>query len=136
MTKYIAAYLATLIAFFALDFVWLGMAGNALYKPTLGDILLPRFNPAPAIAFYGLFAVGIVIFAVSPALAAGTWTTALVRGALFGFFAYGTYDMTNMATLRNWALKITIADMLWGTLLTGASASIGYGVTRIAARLA
>ena len=125
MSKYVAAYLATLVVFFALDFVWLSIMGNALYKPTLGDILLPKFSPAPALIFYVLYIVGVVIFAITPAIQSGSWTTALLFGALFGFFAYGTYDMTNMSTLRNWKLQITVADMLWGTVLTGVSAAAG-----------
>ena len=134
MSRYIAAYIATLVIFFALDFVWLSIMGNALYKPTLGDILLPKFSPAPALIFYVLYIVGVVIFAITPALQSGLWTSALLYGALFGFFAYGTYDMTNMSTLRNWTLQITVADMIWGTVLTGVSASLGYVVSKAALR--
>jgi uncharacterized membrane protein len=134
MTKYIAAYVATLVVFFALDFVWLSIMGNALYKPTLGDILLPKFSPAPALIFYVLYIVGVVIFAIVPAIQSGNWTSALLFGALFGFFAYGTYDMTNMSTLRNWTLQITVADMIWGTVLTGVSASAGYVISKAALR--
>jgi uncharacterized membrane protein len=134
MSKYVAAYVATLIVFFALDFVWLSIMGNALYKPTLGDILLPKFSPAPALIFYVLYIVGVVIFAIMPALKSGEWTSALLYGALFGFFAYGTYDMTNMSTLRNWTLQITVADMIWGTVLTGVSASAGYVISKAALR--
>ncbi|WP_158808358.1 DUF2177 family protein [Beijerinckia sp. L45] len=134
MSKYVAAYLATLVVFFALDFVWLSIMGNALYKPTLGDILLPKFSPAPALIFYVLYIVGVVIFAIVPAIQSGNWTSALLFGALFGFFAYGTYDMTNMSTLRNWTLQITVADMIWGTVLTGVSASAGYVISKAALR--
>lgn len=134
LTKYVVAYVATLIVFFALDFVWLSIMGNSLYKPTLGDILLPKFSPAPALIFYVLYIVGVVIFAIAPAIQSGTWTTALLFGALFGFFAYGTYDMTNMSTLRNWTLQITVADMIWGTVLTGVSASAGYAISKAALR--
>jgi uncharacterized membrane protein len=135
MTKYIAAYVATLIVFLALDFVWLSIMGNALYKPTLGDILLPTFSPAPALIFYALYVVGVVIFAIAPAIQSGNWTSALLFGALFGFFAYGTYDLTNMATLRNWTLQITVADMVWGTVVTAVSASAGTIISKAALRL-
>jgi uncharacterized membrane protein len=129
MAKSIAAYVATLVIFLAIDAVWLGIMGAALYKPTLGDILLPKFSAAPALAFYVLYILGVVIFAVAPAFASGRWTSALVHGALFGFFAYATYDLTNMATLRNWTLQLTLADLIWGTVLTGVAASLGYVVS-------
>lgn len=126
MIKYVAAYIATLIVFLAVDAIWLTIMANALYRPTLGDILLPKFQPAPAVAFYLIFIVGVVIFAVTPAFRSGEWTSALLYGALFGFFSYGVYDFTNMATLRNWTLQITLADVAWGTILTGVSATAGY----------
>ena len=126
IVRYAAAYIATLVVFLAVDSVWLTLMANRLYKPTLGDILLPTFSPAPAIVFYLLYIVGVLIFAVSPAIKDGQWTTALVYGALFGFFSYGVYDFTNMATLRNWTLTITVADLCWGTFLTGLAATLGY----------
>ena len=129
MTRYIAAYFATLVVFLAIDSVWLSLMASRLYKPTLGDILLPKFLPGPAIAFYLIFIVGVVIFAVSPAIKSGEWTSALLYGALFGFFSYGVYDFTNMATLRNWTATITAADVVWGTVLTGTSATLGYLVS-------
>lgn len=126
MIRYVAAYIATLVVFLAIDSVWLTVMANRLYKPTLGDILLPKFLPAPAIAFYLIFIVGVVIFAIAPAIKSGEWTSALLYGALFGFFSYGVYDFTNMATLRNWTLTITLADVVWGTVLTGTAATLGY----------
>jgi uncharacterized membrane protein len=129
MIKYIWAYIATLVVFLACDAVWLGRMGEILYKPTLGGILLPAFKPIPALVFYLLYVVGVVVFAIKPAYAAGAWSTALVNGALFGFFAYATYDLSNMATLRNWTLQLTLTDMAWGTVVTGASAAIGYAVS-------
>lgn len=132
MIKYIAAYVATLVVFAAVDSVWLTLTANTLYKPTLGDILLPQFLPAPAIAFYLIFMVGVVIFAITPAIQSGDWTRALVYGALFGFFAYGVYDFTNWATLRNWTWVITFADVCWGTVLTGTAATLGYLISKTA----
>lgn len=131
MTRYIVAYAATLVAFLAIDSVWLSLMASRLYKPTLGDILLPKFLPGPAIAFYLIFVVGVVIFAITPAIKSGEWTSALLYGALFGFFSYGVYDFTNMATLRNWTATITAADVVWGTVLTGTSATIGYLVSKL-----
>ena len=127
--KYIAAYVVTLVVFLAIDAIWLSTMANLLYKPTLGDILLPKFSPAPAAIFYALYIIGIIIFAIAPAMRDGQWTTALLYGALFGFFSYGVYDFTNMATLRNWTLTITIADLCWGTILTGLAATLGYVIS-------
>jgi uncharacterized membrane protein len=126
MIRYVAAYVVTLVVFLSIDAVWLTTMANRLYKPTLGDILLPEFLPGPAITFYLIFIIGVVIFAVSPAIKSGDWTSASIYGALFGFFSYGVYDFTNMATLRNWTLTITLADVVWGTILTGTSATLGY----------
>ena len=126
MKIYLLAYVATGIVFLACDVVWLTVMGNAVYRPLLGDLLLERFRPAPAVAFYLLYMAGIVFFATSPAIASGRWTTALVNGALFGFFAYATYDLTNQATLRSWSTTITILDLCWGTVLTAVSATLGY----------
>lgn len=134
MIRYIAAYAATLVVFLAIDAIWLTIMANALYKPTLGDILLPQFQPAPALIFYVIFIVGVVIFAVQPAIASGDWTQALIYGALFGFFSYGVYDFTNWATLRNWTWQITFADICWGTVLTGTAASLGYLISSWALR--
>ena len=130
IAKYAVAYVATLVIFLAVDAVWLTIMATRLYKPTLGDILLPNFLVAPAAIFYLLFIVGILIFATAPAFASGQWTTALTYGALFGFFSYGVYDFTNWSTLRNWNATITIADVIWGTVLTGTAATLGFLVTQ------
>jgi uncharacterized membrane protein len=109
-----------------LDSVWLTLTADRLYRPLIGELMLDGFRPAPAIAFYALYLVGIVVFAIRPAFATGRWTTALVSGALFGLFAYGTYDLTNQATLKTWSTTITLADMAWGSVLTAVAASAGY----------
>lgn len=120
---YAAAYVAALLVFFLADMVWLGTMVSRLYRPALGDLLLSDVNMPPAILFYLLYPIGLVIFAIVPALRSGSVTTALLFGALFGFFTYGTYDLTNQATLRNWSTTVTIADMAWGTFLGGISAA-------------
>jgi uncharacterized membrane protein len=102
------------------------VTGNTLYRPLLGDLLLEDFRLAPAAAFYLVYMAGIVIFATTPAIASGRWTSALVKGALFGFFAYATYDLTNQATLRSWSTTITILDLCWGTVLSAVAATLGY----------
>lgn len=128
--KYLTAYVATGIAFAVIDSVWLRNAYTKLYQPEIGEMLMKGgFRLGPAIAFYLLYILGMMIFAVGPALTAGRWQVALVQGALLGFFCYMTYDLTNMATLKQWSLKVTILDMIWGTLLTGSASAAGYFVT-------
>lgn len=130
MKTYLIAYGATLVAFVAIDFVWLGSMAKVLYRPVLGDMLAPDFRLAPAVIFYLIFAAALTYFAVSPSLAPGKGlATALLHGALFGFAAYATYDLTNQATLRNWSTLLTVADMAWGTILSAVAAAVGYGVT-------
>ena len=126
----IVAYLATAFAFLGFDAVWLSLSASRLYKPQLKDLLLDRFNAAPAAGFYLLYVAGILFFAVFPALATGRWTTALGRGAALGLVAYATYDLTNQATLRGWSTTVTIADLCWGTALTAMAATVGYLATR------
>jgi uncharacterized membrane protein len=135
MKAYLFAYLATALVFLGLDAIWLSVAVRFLYRPILGELLLDTFNLVPAAAFYLLYVAGIVTFAVSPAFVTSRPTTALVYGALFGFFAYATYDLTNQATLRGWSSLITIADIGWGTLLTAVAATLGYLIASAALRL-
>jgi uncharacterized membrane protein len=118
----IVAYIATAIFFGVLDALWLGKMVPAVYRPEIGEMLMKGWRPAPALIFYALYMLGIQIFAVAPALKSGQWQTALLWGALFGFFCYMTYDLTNYATLKVWSLKVTILDIIWGTVATGAAA--------------
>ena len=123
MLPSITGYVITLVTFVAIDLTWLGIMAPRFYKPTLGDIGLAGVNLPPAIAFYLLYPLGLVIFAVEPALRSGAAGTALLYGALFGFFTYATYDLTNQATLRNWTSSLSAVDIAWGTVL-GATASL------------
>ena len=125
MKTILAAYAAAAAAMLALDAVWLSVSADLLYRPLLGDILLQDFRPGPAILFYVLYVAGVVIFAIRPALVTGRWSSAAGTGALFGFFCYATYDLTNQATLKNWSTTLTIADLLWGTFVSAAAAIIG-----------
>jgi len=122
MMTYIAAYVAALLVFVLADMVWLGTMVSRLYRPTIGDLLLSGVNLPPAILFYLVYPVGLVIFAIVPALKSGNIATALFLGALFGFFTYATYDLTNQATLRAWSTTLTVADIAWGSILGGISA--------------
>lgn len=127
---YAIAYAAILVPFIALDAVWLTVMGKLVYKPTLGDILLPTVNLPPAIVFYLLYPIGILVFAVLPALKAGSVTPAIIYAALFGALAYATYDLTNHATLRNWTLQITVMDIVWGAFASAVAAAVSYYVAR------
>jgi uncharacterized membrane protein len=120
---YVAAYFTTLIVFLFADMIWLGTMSRRLYRPTLGDILLTDVSMAPAIAFYLLYPVGLVIFAILPALKSGDLSTAIFFGVLFGLFTYGTYDLTNQATVRNWTTNLTLIDMAWGGFMGGLTAA-------------
>ena len=128
MTKIITAYFATLVVFAAIDAIWLTQVGPSLYKPILGDLLAEKPRLGAAVVFYLIFIAGIVYFAVLPGLALG-WQKALISGAVLGFVAYATYDLTNQATLAIWSTKITLMDMAWGTFLTAVSATGGCLIT-------
>lgn len=120
---YIAAYVTAALVMGILDYLWLTNTVEPIYHKALGAIMADNPNMVAAVIFYLVYIVGILIFAVRPALASGDWKTATLFGALFGFFAYSTYDLTNMATLKVWSLKITVIDIVWGTFLTGITAS-------------
>ena len=127
------AYLATLVVFAIVDTLWLGVVARPFYRAELGDLLAPEIKLWAAVLFYLVYSAGIVVFAVLPAIRAESPVTALVMGALFGFFAYATYDLTNLATLRDWPLRMSIVDIAWGTLITGTTATAAAYATRLAA---
>ncbi len=130
MTALSIAYVSAGIILLGLDAVWLRFAAGLLYRPFLGEMLLERFRLAPAILFYVIYVGGIVKFGILPALASGRWTTAMFNGAVLGLVAYGTYDLTNQATLKIWSPVVTIADLCWGTILTAAVAALATLMTR------
>jgi uncharacterized membrane protein len=119
MAQWIVAYLLALVLFAAIDITWLMSVGGKLYKETLGDILLADIRLGPAAAFYLFYPAGLVTFGVAPGLRDGSIGTAGLMGAAFGLFAYGTYELTNFATLRNWTLSITVIDMVYGLIASG-----------------
>ncbi len=121
---HVIAYALSLVFFAAIDITWLMTMGARLYKQTLGDILLPDVNFAPAAAFYVLYPAGLVFFAVAPALKSELPSQALLNGTLFGLFCYATYELTNYATLRNWTLQITAIDIAYGAIASGAVAFV------------
>lgn len=123
ITQFLSLYAIAVPVFFAIDMLWLGVVASDFYKAKLGH-LMGAINWPAAIIFYLVFLVGLVIFAIYPAVERGSWQYALVYGALFGFFTYATYDLTNLATLRDWPLSVTIVDMVWGTVL-GLAVAVG-----------
>ncbi len=129
----VIAYVATLLAFTLIDLIWLGVVAKDFYRRELGPLMADPINWVAGFAFYAIFAVGIVIFAVQPALASGGPMRAGLIGAMFGFFAYATYDLTNLATTKGFPLKMALVDMVWGSVLTGLAAAVGTAVaTRFA----
>ncbi len=124
--KLISQFLVVLVVFFAIDLFWLGVVAKNLYSKYLGYLMAPQVNWTAAIIFYILFIIGLMIFVLLPALDKQSLMHALVYGALFGFFTYATYDLTNLATIRDWPITITIIDLIWGTSLSAAVSSISY----------
>jgi uncharacterized membrane protein len=133
MTRLAAAYVAAATVLVVLDLTWLSYAAKAFFEPALGPLLAEKTNNLAAVLFYVLYVAGIIVFAVLPALRGGDGTTALLMGAAFGFFAYMTYDLTNMATLKGWPAWLAAMDISWGALVTALAASAGYfAASRIA----
>lgn len=128
--NYVVAYIATVVVFLGLDAIWLSQIALGMYRRELGGLLLDKPNLAIAAAFYLLYVGGIVILAVAPALNGGTWVNALLMGAVLGLVAYGTYDITNLSTLKGWSTQLALIDIAWGTALTAISATIGYWAVR------
>lgn len=120
-------YLLTVPVFFAIDMLWLGLVAKDFYRNQIG-FLMGEVNWVAAIIFYLLYIVGILVFAVLPGIESGSWVKVLVLGAFFGFIAYATYDLTNLAVLKDWPLTVTIIDIVWGGVLTGAVAISSYGL--------
>ncbi len=129
----IIAYVATLAVFAVIDTLWLGVVAKGFYSSELGSLRAPEIKLGAAIAFYLVYALGIVVFAVMPAVRAESVATALLMGGLFGFFAYATYDLTNLATLKDWPLRMSLVDIAWGTLLTAGTAAISSTAARYVA---
>jgi len=111
-------YMLTFAVFFLIDMVWLGLVAKNFYRRHLGDMLSPKVNWPAAILFYVLFIAGLLLFVIGPAQ--GRALQALWKGAFFGLIAYATYDLTNLATLKDWPLLVTLVDLVWGTVLGGA----------------
>lgn len=121
-------YLITFIVFLVIDFIWLGAVAKNLYRDQLGFLMKENFNMTAAFIFYILFTAGLVFFVLNRALAISSWQYALFAGMFFGLITYSTYDLTNLATIKDWPLTITIIDLIWGTFLGGLTSFISYFV--------
>jgi len=126
----IFSYLLTLVVFLAVDMLWLGVISKNLYNKYLGDFITDKVNWTAAIIFYLIFVVGISIFTIYPSVAKDSALNALLMGALFGLFTYATYDLTNLATIKGWPLKIVFIDILWGSLLSAIVSFSGFYIVK------
>ena len=128
MSRYFVTYVAALITMVAIDLLWLGVIAKPLYQQGIGHLMAEKPNIPAAVLFYVLYPVGIVIFAIAPDAVSASWLKTFSSAALFGLFAYATYDLTNLATLKGWPVSLAALDMAWGSLVTGVSALAGKAV--------
>lgn len=125
MTKLLLSYASTVTVMAVIDLLWIGVIARPLYKSGIGHLMADQPAAIYAVLFYVVFPMGLMIFAVVPFAETAGWTKSLAMGALFGFFAYATYDLTNLATLKNWPLWLSLIDMAWGSAVCGAAAVVG-----------
>ena len=123
---FIKLFLIALPVFFLIDIVWLVLVAKKFYQEQIGFLMKPDVNWFAAIIFYFLFIAGLVVFVISPAVLKNSWVHALLFGALFGLITYATYDLTNLATLKDWPLLVTVVDLIWGTVLASSISVITY----------
>lgn len=128
--KLVISYFVTTVVFFIIDIAWIGGFAKKFYWGNMGSLLKDDINWVAALIFYLLYIVGIFVFAIVPAVKAESLEHAIIYGALFGFFCYATYDLTNLATMKGFPMKVAIVDMIWGAVLTGSVATAGYFITR------
>jgi uncharacterized membrane protein len=128
--QYGKLYAATLLAFLVIDMIWLGLVARGFYRDQLGYLLSPRPNWTAAVVFYLIFIAGLLTFVIVPGLQAGSLRKVLVLGAFFGFVTYATYDLTNLATIKDWPWKVTLVDMCWGSFLAAATSYAGFATGR------
>lgn len=124
-------YFITFVIFMLIDMVWLAVIAKSLYSRYLGYLMAPKVNFAAAILFYALFIVGLTVFVINPALIKESWKSALFLGMFFGLTCYATYDLTNLATIKDWPKLITVIDLIWGSTVTGITALLSYCLIRL-----
>ena len=122
----IKLFLIALPIFFVIDMAWLVLVAKKFYQEQIGFLMKPDINWVAAIIFYLLFIAGLVTFVISPAVEKHSWVHAILFGALFGLITYATYDLTNLATMKNWTLLVTVVDLMWGTVLAASISGITY----------
>lgn len=127
--KMLLSYILTTLVFFAIDIVWIGGFAKKFYWGNMGSLLKDDINWVAALVFYLLYILGIFIFAIVPAVKSDSLQYALLYGALFGFFCYATYDLTNLATMKGFPMRVAVVDLIWGTILTGTVATAGFYIT-------
>lgn len=123
---FVKLYFIALPVFFAIDMIWLGLVAKNFYAKQIGFLMKPDVNWMAAIIFYLLFIIGIVVFVITPALEQKSWVHALLFGALFGLITYATYDLTNLATVKDWPLLVTVVDLVWGMTLSASVSILTY----------
>ncbi len=128
MSRYLITYIATFVTMVLIDLLWLGVIAKPLYQQGIGHLMAEKPNITAAVLFYILYPMGIVMFAIAPDAASASWLKTFVTAALLGLFAYATYDLTNLATLKGWPASLAAVDMAWGSLVTAVSALVGKAV--------
>lgn len=128
--QYVIVYFLMTGVFFGIDMIWLGLVAKNVYSQQIGHLMATKVQWPAAIIFYLLYIVGILYFAVLPGLEKGSLARAVINGAAFGFLAYATYDLTNLATLKGWPLKLTLIDLAWGTVITAVVAAAGWQIAQ------
>jgi uncharacterized membrane protein len=127
---YLKLYALTIPIFFAIDIIWLGVIAKEFYRRNLGFILSPEVNWTAAVIFYLIYIAGILFFAVRPALQSNSWQQAALLGGLYGLFTYATYDLTNLATIKDWPLVIVAVDVLWGVCLCTLVSILSFAIAK------
>ncbi|MBU1120172.1 DUF2177 family protein [Patescibacteria group bacterium] len=128
---YTYLYLLTFLVFFAIDFIWLRFIATNLYSKKIGHLMAPKPKLFPALIFYLIFVVGVIIFAVLPGYESQNIWKTIMLGALFGMLSYSTYDLTNLATLKKWPVSVTIIDIIWGTSVSAMTSVAGYFIATL-----
>jgi len=130
MKRFLIAYAASGVLFIVIDLLWLSLVMSKLFKAEMPQLILDHPKLVPAVIFYALYPIGIAVFGVLPAIAAQDWVRAAAMSALFGFLAYVTYELTNLATLRGWSAQIALMDIAWGAALSALAGAAGYFAVR------
>ena len=127
---FVKLYFIALPVFLAIDMIWLTLVAKNFYAKQIGYLMTKNPNLLAALIFYLIFIAGLVFFVITPAFDKKMWTHALLAGVFFGLVTYATYDLTNLATVKDWPLIITIVDLIWGMVLSAAVSVITFFIAR------